>query len=216
MSAPPSSSCLVVACLSARVTPSRAGRPAPTRRRKSGPPARCPRRPCLAKSSAARPARSLRASGTGWLALDPLQRRHESDRAVRADDDAGVWRPASQLDEGIRHERRGLADGNQAVRAGVQAIREAAVRRRRARAAAARCRRRAPRGRCREDRGGCEWGSSVRFLRVRPAGQAGHDVELPEQVAHHLVGVLADGRAGRARSAVDSGRSRRYRRRSSE
>src|SRR3954463_9337130 len=65
-------------------------------------------------------------------------------------------------------------------------LRKGDARRARATAACADDRPRWPRRRSRRDPGA----ASVKILRVRPAGEAGHDVELAEQQPDHLVGVV--------------------------
>ena len=67
-----------------------------------------------ATSSARRPAATLRASGSGWLDGIHSSSRGQRNRQVRADDDAVANPIARNLRERVGHERRGLADRNDA------------------------------------------------------------------------------------------------------
>ncbi len=69
-----------------------------------------------ATSSARRPAATLRSSGSGWLDGIHSSCWRQCYRQVGADDDAIANPIARDPRERIGHERRGLADGNEAQR----------------------------------------------------------------------------------------------------
>ena len=144
-----------------------------------------------ATSSARRPAATLRSSGSGWLDGIHSSCARQRDRQVGADDDAVANPIARNPGERVGHERRGLADGNDAQR--LPCRREAIAGSWTARSirwcgdAASM----APRAMVRKCWRKCDRGDvSVNVLRIGPARQPRHDVELPQQPADDLIGVF--------------------------
>ena len=122
---------------------------------------------------------------------NPLQVRRQRNRQVRADDDAVANAIAGDRRKRVGHERRRLADGNHAQVPATQARRDCRILHgaidemmwRRGLDGAAcdvrKCWRKCDRTEI-----------SVNVLRIGPARQARHHVELPQQAADDLIGVF--------------------------
>ena len=175
---------------------------APTRRRTAARPASRPASCARATSSARRPAATLRSSGSGWLDGIHVKLPRQLDRQVRADDDAARGcdrRRCAQTPRAMNGAALPTAMTRRALPS--QARRDCGI----LNGAVDQMMR--GRGLNRAARNGQnvlakdgQTEISVNVLRIGPARQARHDVELPQQAADDLVGVflwLRDVRAGK-------------------